>query len=76
MRHVWNEQFGALYNRTYRVLYDAGINEKLADELAIRRVLAVALMPRDQRSVVSSGAASDDFTLGRVAELEAEARYL
>jgi hypothetical protein len=48
MRHVWNEQFGALYNRTYRVLYDAGINEKLADELAIQRVLAVAFMPRRQ----------------------------
>ena len=32
----------ALYDRTYRVLYDAGINEKLADELATHRTLAVS----------------------------------
>ena len=41
--HAWNEKYGALYDRTYRVLYDAGINEKLADELATERTLAVAL---------------------------------
>ena len=48
MRHVWNEQYGALYDRTYRVLYDAGVNEKLADELATQRTLAVALRSREQ----------------------------
>ena len=38
----------ALYDRTYQVLYDAGVNEKLADELATQRTLAVALMSREQ----------------------------
>ena len=38
-----NEQYWALYNRTYRVLCDAGIDERLADELATQRTLAVAL---------------------------------
>jgi hypothetical protein len=46
MRHVWNEQYRALYDRTYQVLYDAGLNEQLADELATRRTLAVALTSR------------------------------
>ncbi len=41
--HVWNEQYGALYDRTYLVLYDAGLNEKLADQLATQRTLASAL---------------------------------
>ena len=36
LRHVWNEQYAALYDRTYQVLYDAGIDEKLADEFANR----------------------------------------
>ena len=48
MPHVWNEHYGALYERTYRVLYDAGIDEKLADELATQRNLAVALTSREQ----------------------------
>jgi hypothetical protein len=48
MAHVWNEQYQALYDRTYRVLYDAGINEKLADKLAAQRTLAAALMSREQ----------------------------
>ena len=43
LRHVWNEQYTALYDRTYRVLYDAGINEKLANELATHRTVASAL---------------------------------
>jgi hypothetical protein len=43
MRHVWNEKYRAVYERTYRVLYDAGINEKLADELATQRTLVVTL---------------------------------
>ena len=43
LRHVWNEQYAALYDRTYRVLYDAGVDEKLADELATQRTLDVAL---------------------------------
>ena len=41
--HAWNEKYEALYDRTYRVLYDAGIDEKLADELATHRTLAAAL---------------------------------
>ena len=48
MRLVWNEHYRALYDRTYRVLYDAGINEELADELATQRTLAVALTSREQ----------------------------
>ena len=36
LRHVWNEQYAALYDRTYRVLYDAGINEKLANDIGTR----------------------------------------
>jgi hypothetical protein len=46
LRHVWNEQYAALYDRTYRVLYDAGINEKLADKLANQRTLAATLSSR------------------------------
>ena len=37
---VWNERCAALYNRTFRVLYDAGIGEKPADELAMQCALA------------------------------------
>ena len=44
MARVWNEKYSALYNRTYQVLYDAGVNEKLADELAAERTLAAALI--------------------------------
>ena len=47
MAHVWNDNYGPLYDRTYRVLYDAGINEKLADKLATQRTLAAALSSRD-----------------------------
>jgi hypothetical protein len=36
---------------TYRVLYDAGINGKLADELATQRTSAVALTSRGHRPV-------------------------
>jgi hypothetical protein len=43
MAHVWNDKYGALYHRTYRVLYDAGIDEALADELATEHTLAAAL---------------------------------
>jgi len=34
----------ALYERTYRVLCDAGIEAKMADELATQRVLAAAIL--------------------------------
>ena len=40
--------YRALYDRTYRVLFDAGIDEKLADELATQRTLAVALTSHEQ----------------------------
>ena len=40
--HVWNEPSRAVYDRTYRVLFDAGLNEELADELATQRTLAAA----------------------------------
>jgi len=43
MTHVWDEHYRALYDRTYRVLCDAGIDEKLADELATQRTIAAAL---------------------------------
>ena len=26
MAHVWNDKYGRFYDRTYRVMYDAGIN--------------------------------------------------
>jgi hypothetical protein len=64
MTHVWNDQYRALYNRTNRVLYDAGINEKLADELATHRTLAVALKPRGRPFPDFVAAASDDFKGG------------
>jgi len=32
MAHVWNEKFGALYDHTYRVLYNAGLDEEMADK--------------------------------------------
>ena len=54
LRHVWNEQYAALYDRTYRVLYDAGINEKLANELATHRTVAAALKLCGQHGQVSS----------------------
>ena len=37
-----------MYGRTYQVLFDAGINEKLADELPTQRTLAAALRSREQ----------------------------
>jgi hypothetical protein len=40
MPHVWNEQYRALYDRAYRVLFDAGFDEKLANEMATQRALA------------------------------------
>lgn len=40
MPHVWNEQYRALYDRTYRILFDAGFDEKLANEMATQRALA------------------------------------
>jgi hypothetical protein len=46
MRHVWNEQYLPLYARAFRMLCDAGIDEKLADKLAAQRALAVALRER------------------------------
>ena len=42
MTHVWNDHYGTLYDRTYQVLYDAGVDEKLARQLAARRTLAAA----------------------------------
>jgi hypothetical protein len=51
MTHVWNELYGPLYDRTYRVLCDAGIDEKLADELATQRTLAVVLTSREHLRV-------------------------
>ena len=35
MAHVWNDKYEALYDRTYRVLYDAGINSAVAIIFAI-----------------------------------------
>ena len=48
MPSCWKEQYWALYERTFRVLFDAGINEELADELATQRTLAVALKRHEQ----------------------------
>ena len=39
----WKGQYAALYDRTFRVLFDAGINDELAIELATHRTLAAAL---------------------------------
>ena len=60
MTHVWNDRYAALCDRSYRVLYDAGINEKLADELATHRTLAVALASCERFSALGD-AALDDF---------------
>jgi len=43
MAHVWNEHYYALYDRTFRILYDAGIDEERADKLARQHTLSVAL---------------------------------
>ena len=59
--HAWNVPYRALYDRTYRVLYDAGINEKLADELATERTLAVALRSCEQQFQPQQGTTLDDF---------------
>jgi len=63
MAHVWNEKFRALYDRTYRVLYDAGLNEKLADEMAKHRTIAVALKSSERPSRFSAPERTmlDDF---------------
>jgi hypothetical protein len=62
MAHVWTDKYGALYDRTYRVLYDAGINERLADALATQRTLAAALTSCEQAFRRSEN--SDDFVGG------------
>jgi hypothetical protein len=43
-----SKQCQALYDRTYRVLCDAGLDEKLADELAAQRALAAVAKSRGQ----------------------------
>lgn len=47
MTNAWNDHYRALYDRTYRALYDAGVTEKLADELATQRTMAAALRCSD-----------------------------
>lgn len=68
MTHAWNERYRALYDRTRRILYDAGIDETLAGELAVQRTLEAALRSRDQLFRASSTPASTHnsgrFTLG------------
>jgi hypothetical protein len=54
--HVWNEKYWALYTRTYRILNDAGISEKLADQLATHRTLVAAVKVSGQPFLVSSTA--------------------
>ena len=63
MTHVWNDRYAALCDRSYRVLYDAGITEQRADELATHRTLAVALAfcERPFRFSALGRAALDDF---------------
>jgi hypothetical protein len=48
MRCVWTPAYFALYDRTYRVLYTAGLDEKLADEIAKQRTLAAAVKSSEQ----------------------------
>ena len=48
MTHAWNERYRALYDRTHRVLCDAGVDEIFAGELASRRALAAALRWQEQ----------------------------
>jgi len=59
MRYGWNEHYAALYNRTYTVLYDAGVDEKLADELAAQRALAVQWHRASHQLVAAT---ADNFT--------------
>lgn len=49
MTSIWNDECDGLYERTYRVLCDARINEKLADALAIERTLATVLAHANKR---------------------------
>ena len=44
----WSGKYQALYERTYRVLYDAGLPENLADELATQRALGAVLARRNE----------------------------
>ena len=53
MTHVRNEHYRALYDRTFRVLYDARINEELAHELATQRALAAALELRGPLNAIA-----------------------
>jgi len=63
MKHLWKDRYAALYDRTFRVLFDAGITELRADELATQRTLAVALRSCEQPFHLSTlgDAARDDF---------------
>ena len=63
MKHLWKSQYAALYDRTYRVLFDAGITEQRADELATHRTLAAAVKSSEHlfRRPALGDAALDDF---------------
>jgi hypothetical protein len=63
MKHLWKGQYAALYDRSYRLLFDAGITEQRADELATHRTLAAVLKSREQPFHLSAlvDAALDDF---------------
>jgi hypothetical protein len=42
MAHVWNETSASLYVRTYQILRDAGVDDKLAETLATERAVVAA----------------------------------
>jgi hypothetical protein len=64
MAHVWTDKYGALYDRTYRVLYDAGIDQALADELAMQRALGAALRAREEPFRRPAAEMRDDIIAG------------
>ena len=66
MRCVWTPAYFALYDRTYRVLYTAGLDEKLADEIAKQRTLAAAV--KSSEKAFRRSESSDDLLVGNFRE--------
>jgi hypothetical protein len=64
MRSIWNATYSALYDRTHRVLCDAGINERMADELATQRTLAAAVKSCEHLSRRPAAEMCDDIVGG------------
>ena len=62
MKHLWKD------DRTYRVLFDAGITELRADELATHRTLVAALTCASDRSADRKAKSRNDLLAGNFRE--------